>query len=87
MIISLWRPQTLRSVAERHAIMRMRRLHFTVCYLGVLIGTERDTDGKNVDYAAYEYNVYVQCNATIVRGKKERSIRQNSKEARYSPIG
>jgi len=25
---------------------------------------------KNVDYAAYEYNVYVQCNATIVRGKK-----------------
>jgi len=26
---------------------------------------------KNVDYAAYEYNVYVQCNATIVRGKKE----------------
>jgi hypothetical protein len=47
--------------------MRVRRLHFNVCYLGVLTGTERDTDAKNVDYAAYEYNVYVQCNATIVR--------------------
>jgi hypothetical protein len=51
--------------------MRMRRLHFNVCCLSVLTGTERDTDAKNVDYAAYEYNVYVQCNATIVRGKKE----------------
>jgi hypothetical protein len=51
--------------------MHMRRLHFKVCYLSVLTGTERDTDAKNVDYAAYEYNVYVQCNATIVKGKKE----------------
>ena len=66
--------------------MRMRRLHFNVCYLGVLTGTERDTDAKNVDYAAYEYNVYVQCNATIVRERKK-NITQNSKEARDSPIG
>ena len=51
--------------------MHMRRLHFNVCYLSVLNGTERDADAKNVDYAAYEYNVYVQCDATIVRGKKK----------------
>ena len=66
--------------------MRVRRLHFNVCYLSVLAGTERDTDAKNVDYAAYEYNVYVQCNATIVRGKKK-NITQNSRESRDSLIG
>ena len=65
--------------------MRMGRLQFNVCYLSVLTGTERDTDAKNVDYAAYEYNVYVQCNATIVR--REKNITQNSNEARNSPIG
>jgi hypothetical protein len=56
-----------------------------VCYLSVLTGTERDTDAKNVDYAAYEYNVYVQCNAISVRGKKK-NITQNSKESRVSPL-
>jgi len=46
-----------RCAAPRHT---HEAVPFDVCYLSVPTGTERDTM-QNVEYAAYEYNVYVQC--------------------------
>ena len=59
----------------RHAAIPFRRLLPSTCFTG----TERDTNAKkNVEYAAYEYNVYVQCD---YRGeKKSRHGRARKKE-------
>ena len=68
-------------------MMRMRRLHFNVCCLSVLTGTEWDTDAKNVDYAAYEYNVCVRAVQCNHREGEKKNMTQNNKEARDNPIG
>jgi hypothetical protein len=60
--------------------MRRRRLPFrrVPITLGILTSYRTGHKCKNVDYAAYEYNVYVQCNYN--EGKKKKQDAQDSKE-------
>jgi len=61
-------------------VVRMRdKYHFDACHPSAyLTGYRNGTQCKNVDYAAYEYNVYVQCDYS--RKKKTHETHETTKK-------